>query len=48
MNEKRPHHDHVKVCITIVDCPTLLAIVMCFITNMKRNTAGLVSPVHLY
>ena len=48
MNKKRPHHDHVKVCIAIVDCPTQLAIVMCFITNIKRNTAELSAKFHLY
>ena len=48
MNEKRPHHDHVKVCITIVDCPTQLAIVMRFITNIKRNTAGLSATVKCF
>ena len=45
MNKKRPHHDQVKVCITIVDCPTQLAIVMRFITNIKRNTAGLSASI---
>ena len=32
----------------LVDCPTQLAMSMCFITNIKRNTAGLSAIGYLY